>query len=375
MAKPESGFVPGLVMKTFKHIYALAVLAGIFAAVTPVTAATLKIGDPAPPLQTGKWIQGDPVPSFDSNHVYLVEFWATWYEPCRALVPQLNEISQKYKDKDLIVIGQDVSEQDEGGVPKFVKEMGEKMTYPVALDDKSLDPIGAMAGNWMKAAGQNGIPTAFIVNRQGKIVWIGQPMALEDSVLDQILAGQFDIAAYASEFDKRQALQEQLQALTAKLHEDLQNKDWDAAEATVTQIENALPEKARYQVSAVRLQILIGRNDYAGATKLAGIFSDQSPTNAVMQNELAWALATASGMDPQGLALAERLAERAKTAANGKIAGILDTLARTQFMNGQTNEAVATEQKAVDVSPDQAKPYLQKFLADYQQGKLPDASQ
>jgi hypothetical protein len=333
-------------MKAFKLIYALAVLAGILAAGTPVTAATLKIGDPAPPLQTGKWVQGDPVQSFDSNHVYLVEFWAAWHAPSRGAVPHLNEIWQKYKDRNLIVIGQDVLEQDESVVPKFVKEMGDKMTYPVALDDKSVDPIGVMASNWMKAAGQNGIPIAFIVNRQGRIVWIGQLMALEDSILDQILADKFDITAYAKEFDKRQAAQEQLQALSTKLREDMQNKDWDAAEATVAQIENALPEKARYQVSAVRVQILVGRNDDAGAAKLAGILSDQSPTNAILQNELAWTLATAKDMDQQGLALAERIAGRANTAANGKIAGILDTLARTQFMNGQTNEAVATEQKA-----------------------------
>ena len=362
-------------MKALKLIYALAVLAGILAAGAPVTAATLKVGDPAPPLQTGKWVQGGPVQSFDSNHVYLVEFWATWYEPCRALVPQLNEIWQKYKDKNLIVIGQDISEQDETAVPKFVKEMGDKMTYPVALDDKSHDPIGAMTSNWMKAAGQNIIPTAFIVNRDGKIAWIGRLNTLQEPVLDQILAGTFDIAAYASGFEKEQEAQEQLQALSAKLGQAMQDKDWDVAEATVTKIENALPEKSRYQVSAVRLQILIGRNDYAGAGKLAGILSDQSPTNAILQNELAWALATASGMDPQGLALAERLAERANTIANGKVAGVLDTLARTQFMNGQTNEATATEQKAVDAAPDRAKPYLQKYLSDYQQGKLPDPNE
>lgn len=362
-------------MKVLKLIYAFAVLAGILATGAPVTAATLKIGDPAPPLQTSKWVQGTPVATFDSNHVYIVEFWATWYGPCRAVIPHLNEIWQKYKDKNVIVIGQDISEPDESAVPKYVQEMADKMTYPVALDDKTLDQRGSMASDWMRAAGQTGIPTAFIVNRAGKIAWIGHPLALEDSVLDQILDDKFDIAAYAKEFQKQQEAQEALDALTTKLHQALQDKDWDVAEATVAKIEDILPEKSRYQASAFRLQILIGRNDYAGAAKLAGILSDQSPTNAVLQNELAWDLATASGMDPQGLALAERLAERANTAANGKIPGILDTLARTQFMNGETNEAAATEQKAVDTAPDRAKPYLKKYLSDYLQGKLPDPNE
>ena len=36
-----------------------------------------------------------------------------------------------------------------------------------------------MAKTWMTAADQNGIPTAFIVNKEGKIAWIGHPMAME----------------------------------------------------------------------------------------------------------------------------------------------------------------------------------------------------
>ena len=54
----------------------------------------------------------------------------------------------------------------------FVKKMGDKMTYSVALDDKSSDKKGAMAKNWMEAAGQEGIPTAF-GGQKGKIAWIG----------------------------------------------------------------------------------------------------------------------------------------------------------------------------------------------------------
>ena len=122
-------------MKTFKLVRALAVLAGMLVAGAPAMAATLKIGDPAPPLQTGKWVQGEPVSSFDSNHVYLVEFWSGGSAQSRACIPHLDEIWQKYKDKDLIVIGQDVYEQDENGVGEFVKSMGDKMTYRVALDE------------------------------------------------------------------------------------------------------------------------------------------------------------------------------------------------------------------------------------------------
>ncbi|HWQ90819.1 MAG TPA: TlpA disulfide reductase family protein, partial [Clostridia bacterium] len=141
-----------------------------------VNAATLKIGDPAPKLQTGKWIQGDPVTAFEKDKAYIVEFWATWCPPCKASIPHLNEVAQKFKDKGLVVIGQDVWERDEKLVVPFVKQMGEKMTYRVALDDKSDGGKGKMAETWMEASGQTGIPAAFLVDKEGKIAWIGHPM-------------------------------------------------------------------------------------------------------------------------------------------------------------------------------------------------------
>ena len=99
--------------------------------------AGLKVGDPAPKLQTGKWVQGEPVKEFQSGKAYIVEFWATWCGPCRTSIPHLNETFQKYKDKDLVVIGQDCWEQDDSLVAPFVKKMGDKMTYRGALDDKT----------------------------------------------------------------------------------------------------------------------------------------------------------------------------------------------------------------------------------------------
>ena len=49
-----------------------------------------------------------------------------------------------------------------------------------------------MAKNWMTAAGQEGIPTAFIVNKEGKIAWIGHPMEM-DKPLEKIVAGTWDL--------------------------------------------------------------------------------------------------------------------------------------------------------------------------------------
>jgi len=151
---------------------------------------TLKVGDPAPKLQTGTWVQGEPVKDFEKGKVYIVEFWATWCGPCRASIPHLNEVYTKFKDKGLIVIGQNCWERDESLVAPFVTKMGDKMTYRVALDDKTNSKKGVMAETWMAAAGQNGIPTAFLIDTHGRVAWIGHPMTLKESVIEEALAGK-----------------------------------------------------------------------------------------------------------------------------------------------------------------------------------------
>ena len=175
--------------------------------------ATLSIGDPAPKLAAGRWMQGDPVKEFAPGKNYIVEFWATWCGPCRASIPHLNELYEKYKSKNLIVIGQDVLENDETTVAPFIKTMGEKMTYRVALDDKAGDPSGTMAATWMKAAGQNGIPTAFVINAKGRISWIGHPMTLSETVLDNVLSPDYDLKQAAVDFQAHQQAQSKAQQL------------------------------------------------------------------------------------------------------------------------------------------------------------------
>ena len=168
-------------------------------AATPVPAApTLKMGDPAPEFKVTQWYKGGPV-TLEADKTYIVECWATWCGPCVAAFPHLSEIAKANKDK-LTVIGVNVWERKKPDeVKTFVEGQGDRMSYNVAADGDN-----AIAINWLKAAGQNGIPCAFVVSK-GKIAWIGHPATLKQETLDSIVAGTFDTAAAAKAMEKQQA--------------------------------------------------------------------------------------------------------------------------------------------------------------------------
>ena len=160
------------------------------AAAALFTTSTLaaKLGDPAAALVIKDWAKGEPVDVKDGKNVYVVEFWATWCGPCRTSIPHLTELQKKFKDKGAIFVG--VSDEPLETVKPFVEKMGEKMEYRVACDADSKTSDG-----YMKAFGQNGIPTAFIVGKDAKVLWFGHPMAELEETLQQILDGKYDLAA------------------------------------------------------------------------------------------------------------------------------------------------------------------------------------
>ena len=57
-------------LKAAIALLALVTVPGLAGAAEPV----LQVGDPAPKLQTGKWVQGEPVKEFEKGKAYLVEF-------------------------------------------------------------------------------------------------------------------------------------------------------------------------------------------------------------------------------------------------------------------------------------------------------------
>ncbi len=131
----------------------------------------LEVGSLPPNISSwGTIVSGkNPGKKFGNGTTYVVEFWATWCGPCRQSIPHLNQLYQTLKTRNVEMVG--ISDESEKIVKDYLRKKGPGMSYTVVAD-----PSGTMQDLWMKPAGANGIPTAFIVGPTGRIAFIGHPM-------------------------------------------------------------------------------------------------------------------------------------------------------------------------------------------------------
>ncbi len=179
-------------MKMLMRILAMTAALGL--ASSAGLAQTLKVGDPAPSLSVENWVKGAETTGFEKGRVYVVEFWATWCPPCIASIPHLTELQKKHERDGLSVLGIAASERANSSrddrlanLRNFVNAQGSKMGYSVAFDEDR-----SMSADWMRPAGRNTIPTAFVVGRDGTIEWVGSPSQGLDGAVTKALAKKVD---------------------------------------------------------------------------------------------------------------------------------------------------------------------------------------
>jgi thiol-disulfide isomerase/thioredoxin len=132
-------------------------------------------GGPSKPEVTcrGKIDIGKPTASFalsavnggnkiavDKGKVTIVDFWATWCEPCKKSFPKYQELYVKYKASGLEIIGVSVDDEKRD-IPDFIKSYGAK--FPVGWDE------GHKIADCFKPSN---MPSAYVIDKNGVVRFV-----------------------------------------------------------------------------------------------------------------------------------------------------------------------------------------------------------
>lgn len=319
----------------------------------------LHVGDRAPGLDVAKWVKGEET-KIEEGTVYIVEFWATWCLPCRKSIPHLTAIQKEYEDQGLRVIG--VSTEDEKTVANFVRTQGSKMDYTVVVDKFSSTDRA-----WLKSAGENGIPTAFVVDRQGKIQFIGSPFDEDfDTVIDLVVRGRYDAK-----------LMEQARPHLKAADTARKVKNWQLATKHLQDI-YALDNHVFAALLLEQFEMmLVDQKDSKSAYLFAEILiADRGPADPEMMSWLARKIVTDPKIaaEDRNFDVAMKAAKVSMEYAKPDNPAPRSTLAVVHFHKGEVDQAVALQTEAWMIAPPKMKADYRRVLDSYQKAAARSAS-
>lgn len=310
-----------------------AMAAALFIGVSQLPLMALQPGDAVTveALAKADFVKGELPGEWKTNQVYVLECWATWCTPCVAAIPHVDGLYDKYHAKGLNVIGVNVFEDGRDKVAKFVARKGDGMSYPVAYTGRG----GAFEEKWLKPAGVNGIPHAFVI-KNGRLLFMIHPASLTEKMVETLLAGGEAEIALVKKLNRAKGSQEEIKALVGTYSAQTTARDYEAAKATLARIrdlDEAYPGLPGLELGFAAMQekweevtTRLGQDRNAMPAMMLGLQLDAA-TNAVPPAVLEAMVKNLDGI------------EDADAIGFGVKAGLLSRL-------GKREEAVAAAEKA-----------------------------
>jgi cytochrome c biogenesis protein CcmG/thiol:disulfide interchange protein DsbE len=105
----------------------------------------------------------------------LLNFWATWCEPCKVEMPWFVDLQKEYGSQGLQIVGVSMDDEEEKTVSDFAKKMG--VNYPIL---RGTEKIADLYG------GIEGLPTSFFIDRSGKVIARESGLISESRIVEHI---------------------------------------------------------------------------------------------------------------------------------------------------------------------------------------------
>jgi thiol-disulfide isomerase/thioredoxin len=105
----------------------------------------------------------------------LLDFWATWCGPCRAEAPIIDQVSRRWHDRGVVVVG--VSVDKDEGVDPGADALRHGLSYAIVHD---------RTGQAQHDFGVDSLPTLVVVSRTGKITAVRTGMT-DDAEIERLL--------------------------------------------------------------------------------------------------------------------------------------------------------------------------------------------
>jgi thiol-disulfide isomerase/thioredoxin len=324
----------------------------------------LTIGSKAPELEIEHWISNGEgkfpqVKQFQTGKIYVIEFWATWCPPCIAAIPHISKLQEKFVEKGVQIIS--VSDEDLETVRKFLerpvsgKEGEEAKTFADVTKNYCLttDPDSSVSDSYLIAAGEDGIPTAFVVGKTGLIEWIGHPMEL-DEVLEQIVEDKWDRAAFAEARKNNQnQLEEKFNSLIEMFQQASELAEAGDIEEALAVLDEAIEEEKEEQWKEIlvnaRLQFVIAYVGGKEALKAFETLAQQSEDDPEEIGSLVLLICEVHSERPQDEEMLQLVRKTAEAAIkdNGEVIELQYGLGRILFLSGELDKSLAALEKTV----------------------------
>ena len=297
-------------------------ISGLISLLCMIAVSALHIGDTAPSLDGTQWIKGT-APTL-KDQIIVIEFWRTTCGNCKAQLPHLTSLQEKYGDRISIV---SLSKEPSETIEEFLKANGDKIGYTVGKVPKEL------SDSYMTDV--KGVPYTFLINRDGTIVWKGHPADIDD-ILARTVGGSINVDE-----------QKKIALLETSLKEALDTNDPDIIAPADQKL--LLADPANQEGLEVGIRIAL----YNNAPAMIKEMFDKVPLIGLSghkANSLALMLVSESNLAYRYPEAALKFSLHALK-QDPKNDSSMDVYARVLYCLGDIEKAITWEKKAMAIKP------------------------